>query len=92
MVDAGEVDDLEGERLLAEVVGLAEGDIEPDAPEGHGFLPRHNLVERRLAGAHVALRDAHLVEGASIEYVEAVAPIHQHLGEACGAHDHANHE
>jgi hypothetical protein len=39
MVDAGEVNDLEGEWLLAEVVQPAEGDVEPDAPEEHGFLP-----------------------------------------------------
>jgi hypothetical protein len=39
MVDIGEVDDLEGEQLLAEVVQLAKGDVEPDAPKGHGFLP-----------------------------------------------------
>ena len=39
VVDAGEVDHLEGEWLLAEVVWLAEGDAEPDAPKGHGFLP-----------------------------------------------------
>ena len=32
MVDIGEVNDLEGERLLAEVVWLAKGDAEPDAP------------------------------------------------------------
>jgi hypothetical protein len=39
MVDVGEVNLLKGERLLAEVVRLAEGDIEPDTPEGHDFLP-----------------------------------------------------
>ena len=32
VVDTEEVDDLEGEWLLVEVVQLAEGDIEPDAP------------------------------------------------------------
>ena len=36
--------------------------------------------------------DAHLVEGAGVEYIEATAPVHQHLGEACGAHNQANHE
>ena len=39
MVDAGEVDHLKGERFLAEVVWLAEGDVELDVPKGHGFLP-----------------------------------------------------
>ena len=39
MVDAREVDHLEGERLLAEVVRLAKGDAKPDALEGHRFLP-----------------------------------------------------
>jgi hypothetical protein len=39
MVDTGEVDHLVGERLLAEVVRLAEGDVESNAPEGHDFLP-----------------------------------------------------
>jgi hypothetical protein len=34
MVDAGEVDHLEGERLLAKVIQLAEGDVEPNTPEG----------------------------------------------------------
>ena len=29
MVDTGEVDDFEGERLLTEVVQLAKGDVEP---------------------------------------------------------------
>jgi hypothetical protein len=32
MVDAREVDHLEGERLLAKVVQLAKGDVEPDVP------------------------------------------------------------
>jgi hypothetical protein len=39
MVDAREVHHLEGEWLLMELVWLAEGDIEPDAPEEHSFLP-----------------------------------------------------
>jgi hypothetical protein len=39
MVDTEEVNHLEGEWLLVEVVRLAEGDVEPDVPEGHGFLP-----------------------------------------------------
>ena len=38
------------------------------------------------------MRDAHLIEGAGIEYVEAAAPIHQHLGEVCGAHNWADHK
>jgi hypothetical protein len=45
MVDIGEVDDLEGEWLLVEVVRLAKGDVEPDAPEGYDFLPRHDPIE-----------------------------------------------
>jgi hypothetical protein len=40
MVDAEEFNHLEGEWLLQEVVWLAEGDVEPDALEGHGFLSR----------------------------------------------------
>jgi hypothetical protein len=76
VVDTREVDDLEGEGLLAEVVQLAKGDVELDAPEGHGFLPRHNPVERCLAGAQAAPRDAYLIEGAGVEYVEAIAPVH----------------
>ena len=41
MVDAGEVNHLEGEWLLAEVVRLAEGEVEPDAPGGTAsFLGR----------------------------------------------------
>jgi hypothetical protein len=38
VVDTGKIDDLEGEWLLVEVVRLAEGDAEPDAPKGHDFL------------------------------------------------------
>jgi len=34
MVDVGEVNHLKGDRLLAKVIRLAEGDVEPDAPEG----------------------------------------------------------
>jgi hypothetical protein len=45
MVDTREVNHLEGERLLTEVVRLAEGDAEPDAPEGHYFLPRDDPIE-----------------------------------------------
>ena len=51
MVDTREVDHLEGEWLLAEVVQLAKGDIELDAPEGHDFLPWHDPIEWRLARA-----------------------------------------
>jgi hypothetical protein len=40
----------------------------------------------------VAAGNGHLVEGASVEYVKATIPVHQHLGEACGAHDRADHE
>jgi hypothetical protein len=39
VVDARKVDHVKGERLLVEVVRLAEGDVEPDVPEGHGILP-----------------------------------------------------
>ena len=92
MVDAGEVNHLKGEWLLAEVVWLAEGDIEPDAPKGRGFLPRHDPVEWRLAKTWVATEDACLVEGAGLEYVGATAPVHQHLDEAHGAHDLADRE
>ena len=92
MVDSEEVDNLEGEGLLVEVVWLAKGDVEPNAPEGHIFLPRHDLIEWCLDGVKVAVGDAHLIGGASVEYVEAAAPVHQHLGEARGAHDWANHK
>ena len=51
MVDAGEVNHLEGEWLLAEVVWLAEGDVEPDTLEGHDFVSWHDPIERRPAGA-----------------------------------------
>ena len=61
-------------------------------PKGHDFLPLHDPIEQRLAGAQAPLRDAHLVEGAGVEYVEATHPIHQHLREARGAHDQADHE
>jgi hypothetical protein len=39
VVDTRKVDDLTGEWFLVEVVWLAKGHIEPDAPEGYGFLP-----------------------------------------------------
>ena len=45
MVDAGEVDDHKGEWLLAEIIWLAEGDIELDASKGYGFLPGHDPIE-----------------------------------------------
>jgi hypothetical protein len=51
MVDTGEINALKGEGLLMEVVWLAEGDIEPDAPEGHCFLHWHNPIEWHLARA-----------------------------------------
>jgi hypothetical protein len=53
---------------------LAEGDVEPDAPKGHDFLPWHDTVEWCLAGAQAVSRDAHLIEGAGVEYVEASSP------------------
>jgi hypothetical protein len=71
MVDTGEINALKGEGLLTEVVWLAEGDVEPDALEGHCFLPWHNPIEWHLASAQATLRDAHLVVGASVEYVKA---------------------
>jgi hypothetical protein len=74
MVDTKEVDHLEGEWLLAEVFWLAEGGVEPDAPKGNNFLPRDDPIEWSLAGAQVAPRDAHLVQGAGVEYVEDAAP------------------
>ena len=58
MVDAKEVNHLEGEWLLVEVVRLAEGDTEPDVLKGYHFLPRHDPIEWRLARAQVAMRDA----------------------------------
>jgi hypothetical protein len=51
VVDTREVDNLKGKWLLADVVRLAKGDVESDAPEGHDFIPRHNPVEWCLAGA-----------------------------------------
>ena len=74
VVDSREVDHLEDEWLLVEVVRLAEGEVEPDAPKGHGFLSQHDPLELCLAGAQAAPRDAHLVKGAGVEYVEATAP------------------
>ena len=59
VVNTGEVNHLKGEWLLAEVVRLAEGDVEKDAPEGHSFLPWDNPIAGRLARAQVAPRDAH---------------------------------
>jgi hypothetical protein len=47
---------------------------------------------RCLARVQVAPGDADLIEGVVIEYFEATAPVHQHLGEARGAHDRADHE
>jgi hypothetical protein len=32
-----------------EVVWLADGDVEPDAPKGQGFLSRDDPIERHLA-------------------------------------------
>ena len=55
MVNVGEVNYLEGEWLLVEVVWLAKGDIELDVPEGHNFLPRHDLIEWCLDGVQVAM-------------------------------------
>jgi hypothetical protein len=78
VVNAREVNHLDGERLLAEVVQLAKGDIELNMPEGHDFLPQHDPIEWRPAGAQVAPRDTHLVEGAGAEYVEAAVDGHQH--------------
>jgi hypothetical protein len=75
MVDTEEVNDLKGEWLLLEVVWLAKGDDEPDAPKGYG-LPQHDPIEWYLAGEQVAPRNAHLVKGVGVEYVEAVAPVH----------------
>ena len=51
VVDVGEVNHLKGEWLLVEVVRLAEGDAEPDAPEGHDFLSWDDPIERPLARA-----------------------------------------
>jgi hypothetical protein len=92
VVDTREVNHLKDELLLAEVVWLAEGDVEPYAPKVHILLPWHDPVEWCLAGVQVAAGNGHLVEGASTEYVKATIPVHQHLGEACGAHDRADHE
>jgi hypothetical protein len=74
VVDTGEVNDLEGEWLLAKVAWLVEGDVEPDAPKGHSFLLWHDPIEWCPAGTQAILRDAHLVEGASVEYVKATPP------------------
>jgi hypothetical protein len=74
VVDAGEVDNLEFEWLLAKIVWLAKGDVKTDAPEGHGFLPRDDPIEWCLAREQVALRDAHPIEGTGVEFVEAAAP------------------
>jgi hypothetical protein len=74
MVDTGEVDNLKFEWLLAEIVWLAEGDVKPVVPEGHGFLPQDDPIEWCLARAQVAPRDAYPIEGTGVEYVEAAVP------------------
>jgi hypothetical protein len=74
MADTGEVDNLKFEWLLAEIVWLAEGDIKLVAPEGHGFLPQDNPIERCLARVQVAPWDAYPIEGTGVEYVEAAVP------------------
>jgi len=66
--------------------------MQADAPERHGLLVRDNPVEWRFALEEAALGYLYLVEGLSVEDVEAVAAIHEHLGQACSAHNRADHE
>jgi len=50
VVDTEEVDDLKGERLLAEVVWLAEGDVELDVPMGHDLHMLPYLLWKSRSG------------------------------------------
>jgi hypothetical protein len=72
---------LEGESLLAEVVWHAKPDRPVDLPEGLDALARCDAMERRRVGAQLVQPDPQQAQGVCVEYVEAAASVHQHLGE-----------
>ena len=57
-------------------------DGQVDLLERVRLRPRDHAVEGRAHRAELRSGDAHGVEGVNVENVEAVAFIHQHLGEA----------
>ena len=87
-----EPDHLKGEGLRPIIRRIPKGDGHIDLPKWHDLLSRHDVVERHPNRPDVRSIDAHGVERFSVHDVEAVASIHQHLGEPLHADDRVNHE
>jgi len=92
VVGSVEPDHLEGKGLHPIIGRIPKGDEQIDLPKWHGLLSRHDAVERCPSQLDARSVDAHGVERFSVHDVEAVASMHQHLGEPLHADDQLNHE
>jgi hypothetical protein len=73
--------------LLVEIVWCAKPNRQIDLPEGLDTLSWRDAMERRHAGPQLVQPNPHQLQGVRVEYVEATASVHQHLGEPRVADD-----
>ena len=92
MVGHVEPNHLEGKGLCPIIGRIPEGDGQVDLPKWDDLLSRYDAMERRPGRLDARSVDAHGIERFSVHDVEAVASIHQHLGELLCADDWVNHE
>ena len=92
MIRPAETHHLEGEHFLAEVRRRAEADRQVNLAERLDPLSRRDAVEGRHARVDLVPPDAHELQGVREHDVEAVAPVHEHLGEPVVADDGINDE
>ena len=92
MVGSMDPHHLEGEGLYPIIRWIPKGDRQIDLPKWHGLLSRHDALERHSGRSNVCSVVAHGIERFSVHDVEAIAPIHQYLGEPLHADDRVDHE
>ena len=89
---SGEPYHVKGEDFSPVIRPIPKSDGQIDLLEWYGLFARYDAMERRSDGAEVCPVDTHLVECFGVHDVEAVAPIHQYLGEALHTNDRVDHE
>jgi hypothetical protein len=85
MVGALQVHHLEPDWLTAEVIFVSEEDIYLDLADWRAGKARYNAMEDSPAGLELLLLDAQLLQGVTVEDVDAATTVYQNSGEATGS-------
>jgi hypothetical protein len=92
MVGSSEPDHLEREGFLSEVGGSPEADGQIELSKGLDALPRDDPMKGRRTGPDRGPIDLQEPEGLGVDDVEAIASVHEDLGEPDVADDGVDNE